>query len=540
MDPAALRAVTFFRNLPRTSVDALIQRLRPERFGRGTVLFERGEPGTSMYFVESGQLEAIAEAQQEPLAVLGPGGFVGEIALLLDQPRSATVRVTADAQLWSLNRTDLDALLAEHPLIGIELSRELGRRLVATNLRLVPARVVQCVAVFGDGAVELTRALDRAEPGRIGLASLVGAPSPPALPESVARVAEDVADAASITRLAQGQLGACERLVLLLPRSPSPAATGALGVSEYVVVFGPCPDWVSRGRPQHRVLHCDGTSAALQRTVRWIRGRAIGLALSSGGSKTVAHLGVLRVLRQMGIAVDAVAGTSGGAVMAAALACGLPEAEMLERLRSLARSLQFRSFDFNLLPRSALSKGVRLRQLFDDAFGGRSFGGTDIPLWLVASDLATGEEVVINSGPIADGVRASMSMPVFFNPWRHGERLLIDGAVCNPLPASVLREAGIRFVVGSNVAGQELRYDSGLGMRAPNMLQIVNRVMNSMEREMLKAQSPLVDVMIRPRLSIQNPLDFNRVDEFIAEGERAARSELAETTVPIDPVGALR
>jgi predicted acylesterase/phospholipase RssA len=112
--------------------------------------------------------------------------------------------------------------------------------------------------------------------------------------------------------------------------------------------------------------------------------------------------------------------------------------------------------------------------------------------------------------------------------------------VCNPLPASVLREAGIRFVVGSNVAGQELRYDAGSRMRAPNMLQIVNRVMNSMEREMLKAQSPLVDVMIRPRLSIQNPLDFNRVDEFIAEGERAARSELAETTVPIDAVGALR
>jgi NTE family protein len=254
----------------------------------------------------------------------------------------------------------------------------------------------------------------------------------------------------------------------------------------------------------------------------------------------VAHLGVLRVLRQMGIAVDAVAGTSGGAVIAAALACGLPEAVMLERLRTLARSLQFRSFDFNLVPRSALSKGLRLRQLFDDAFGGRSFGGTDIPLWLVASDLSTGEEVVINSGPIADGVRASMSMPVFFNPWRHGERLLIDGAVCNPLPASVLREAGIRFVVGSNVAGQELHYDAGSRMRAPNMLQIVNRVMNSMEREMLKAQSPLVDVMIRPRLSIQNPLDFSRVDEFIAEGERAARSELAEASMPVDVVGALR
>src|SRR5207244_3246630 len=72
-----------------------------------------------------------------PLAALGPGSFVGELALLLGEPRSATLRVVADTWLWALRRADLDTLLTEHPVIGVELSRELGRRLVATNRQLV-------------------------------------------------------------------------------------------------------------------------------------------------------------------------------------------------------------------------------------------------------------------------------------------------------------------------------------------------------------------------------------------------------------------
>ena len=540
MDQATVRAVPFFRNLPGPSLEALIARLLPERRGRDNVLFRQGEAGGTMYFVESGQLEAVDDARAEVLAVVGPGGFVGEIALLLDQPRSATVRVTADSQLWALSRADLDALLAEHPLIGVELSRELSRRLVASNRRAAQAPPAQCVGIFGPGAEELARALDTAEPGRIGIATLEGGPDPGPLPASVRLVAAGVADAEAVARLPRTQAGGPERLLLPLPRQQSPVASAALALCEYVVAFGPCPDWASRGRPQHRVLHCDGSIRALQRTVRWLRGRAIGLALSSGASKTVAHIGVLRVLRQMDIPVDAVAGTSGGAVMAAALACGMNESQIVDRLRILARSLQFRSFDFNLVPRSALSKGQRVHHLFEEGFGRRTFAGTEIPLWMVAADLATGEEVVLSSGPVADAVRASMSMPVFFNPWRHDGRLLIDGAVVNPLPASVLREVGIRFVIGSNVAGQEIRLDDSPGTRMPNMLQIVNRVMNSMEREMLKSQTPLVDAMIRPKLSIQSPLDFSRIDEFIAEGERAARITLSEAALPTEPLAAAR
>jgi NTE family protein len=198
---------------------------------------------------------------------------------------------------------------------------------------------------------------------------------------------------------------------------------------------------------------------------------------------------------------------------------------MLAHVKELAAGLRFRRIDFNILPRSALFKGVKLRHQLDVWCGGKTFADTAIPCWTVATDVALGAEVVINSGPLADGIRASLSIPGAMNPWPLGGRRCIDGAVVNPMPASVLRDAGLRLVVGSNVAGQELPADA---LADPHLLQIMGRMVNSMEREMIKAQVPLVDVLIRPRVGAAASFDFSRLDEFVLEGERAAREVLPE------------
>jgi predicted acylesterase/phospholipase RssA len=137
-------------------------------------------------------------------------------------------------------------------------------------------------------------------------------------------------------------------------------------LSEYTVTVGPEAEgpWLDRSSLGHRVLHCDGSAPSLRRVSRWIRGRATGLALSSGGSKAVAHIGVIRVLREMGVTIDAIAGSSGGAVVGAALACGLEEAEMLEQLRMLAHSFQRLR---TLLEEAALDAQIRIGQALADA-----------------------------------------------------------------------------------------------------------------------------------------------------------------------------
>ncbi len=535
LEQQRLRAIPLFRNLSADVLETLATGLRLESYERGTVVFQKGDPSNAMYLVESGQVDVILggdpdlKASDEPVASLGPGSFVGELGLLLDEPRSATLVVAHDAELWVLGRSVLDALLDQHPAVAIEVTRELGRRLVATNRRVSPPALTRATVVWGEGASDLAGALVQMGAGRVGVMVLPGAPRPRRLPPEVAELSPERLDGPTVAGWAQRRVDNLDHLLVVLPPEPDATARTAVSLAGHLVTFTtPWPDWAVRAGAARRVLRGDGSPASLPRVARWISGRAVGLALSSGGSKCVAHIGVLRVLREAGVEIDAVAGTSGGALAAAGLAFDIPESQMMSWVRELDRNTTFRSFDLNLVPRSALFKGARLRTLFDTWLGGRSFDDATIPMWMVATDLDSGEEVVIADGPVADGMRASMSIPGALNPWPHGERMLIDGAVVNPMPASVLRDAGIAYVIGSSVAGQESPRAPAVAGRTPHLLQIISRIMSAMEREMIKAQIPLVDVMIRPQVSASSSLDFSRADAFPDEGERAAREKLAE------------
>jgi NTE family protein len=379
-------------------------------------------------------------------------------------------------------------------------------------------------AVFGSGMAGLAAAVQtRAGTARVGVLQLPGAPDVGSLPEGVVRLEVDRLDTDALAGMAGRDVDGIS--YLLMATAPGDDAVGRLAIdlAEHIAGFGPVPGWVRRPGPAHVVLRGDGSQESFERAARWVTGQAVGLALSSGGSKSLAHLGVLRVLRESGIVIDAVAGTSGGALVAGGLALGLSEDEMLVHVHELAASLRFRRIDFNFLPRSALFKGVRIRNQLHSWSEGATFADTLIPCWMVATDVALGAEVVIDRGSLADGVRASMSIPGAMNPWPVGDRRCIDGAVVNPMPANVLRDAGLRLVIGSNVAGQELPAEE-----QPHLLQIMSRMVNSMEREMIKAQLPLVDVVIRPRVGPAPSFDFSRIDEFILEGERAAREALPE------------
>lgn len=528
-----LRAIPFFRNLPAEALEAIAARLRRESFARGEVVFRKGEPSDSMYLVQSGQVDVVLDGEEglvperEPLASLGAGSFVGELGLLLNEPRSATLLAVTDSELLALSRADLDELLEQHPAVAVDLSRELGRRLVATNRRIAAPVLTRLTVVWGPGSAAMVRALAGIGAGRVGVLTLSGANHPAELPPEATVLDAGAADAETIAGYRGRQIDDLDHLLLVLPAQETGPARAAVELAEHLVAFGDAAGWAVRGGLSHRVLRCDGSPASLRRCARWVSGRAVGLALSSGGSKCVAHIGVLRVLREAGVEIDAVAGTSGGALVAAGLAFAVPEPQLLTWVRELARNTRFRRFDVNLLPRSALFKGVKLRNLFDGWIDGRTFADGRIPLWAVATDVETGQEVVIADGPVADGLRASMSIPGVFNPWSHGGRHLIDGAVVNPLPASVLRDAGLRFVIGSTVAGQEIPAAPG-GDRTPHLLQIMSRMISSMEREMIKAQLPLVDVVIRPQVYAASSFDFSQTDGFVAEGERAARAQLVD------------
>ncbi|HRT04143.1 MAG TPA: patatin-like phospholipase family protein [Kiritimatiellia bacterium] len=184
---------------------------------------------------------------------------------------------------------------------------------------------------------------------------------------------------------------------------------------------------------------------------RFGKHKRVGLALGSGGARGWAHLGVLQALREKGIAVECVAGTSMGAVIGAFFA-----ARREDVLRELARDLDWkrlRPFFWEVsLSRSGLTDGRKLLEEFRKMLGLREFRELDLPFRAVATDLDTGGEVVLSSGNLLQAVRASISIPGLFSPVQVGRRLLVDGGLVNPVPVSVAREMGAQVVIGVDVS----------------------------------------------------------------------------------------
>jgi NTE family protein len=538
-----LRAIRLFRDLSEGSLKSIAARLKRKRYPQGAIIFREGDVGGAMYLVESGQLQVVVGTgdNQQPLAYLGPGSFVGEIALLLGQPRSATLKVVIDAELWVLRKQDLEELLAEHPSIALHLSREIGQRLVTTSHQAPPLKA-RLTTVWGDGAYELALALADHSEGPVGLLPLPGSPELPGIPsppegiaftDRVRLMAGQGLTEESLAEDLSHQLADFVHVLLILPESFSMVGQKALALSDYTVSFDLPPEWIQEKVPPGRRLDCGRSSEAIQRVARRLSNRSVGLVLSSGGSRTIAHIGVVRVLRQAGIPVDMIAGSSGGALFGALIAAGWSDQELVELARKLSSFNTFRNWDINFLPWFGLIKGRRARDLIDGWLEGRHFSDLEIPLYVVATDISTDQEVIFDSGPVADAVRASIGIPIVAAPWRRGNTFLIDGAVVDPLPASVLRDPphdGVPadIIIGSSVVHTADDPHQPKFEKTPHLLQVISRMISSMEKELIKAQLERVNVMIHPHVFVDHALDFEHADTLIALGEEAARAKLAE------------
>ncbi len=516
MKNAGLDRLPFLRGLPPATIAAVRRVLRAKKVSAGTQLFRTGESGDACFLVDSGALRVTTSPTGDVLATLGPGSFVGELALLLGEPRTATVTAVTDAKLFELKRADLESLMTDHPELALAMTRELGRRLIHANRRLAGDFGARRSAVWPASMLGAVVAAIDPVSTRVGVAALRGA-SIGTTPANTARVRAPHFGATDAH---------LQTVLVAAPDEGNAAAMVAIADAEHVLVFGTPPPWLVDAAAPGRLVRLKDDETGLRRAARWATGRAVGLALSSGGSKTVAHIGVIRVLREAGIDIDAVTGTSGGAIAAAAVAFGRGDEFMRQCVNEIAKATHWRSLDFNFPPRSALFKGRRLRALFEKWGNGVDLEESEIPIWLVAADVASGDEVVIHTGPLADAMRASMSVPGAFDPWRVGSRLLIDGAVVNPLPVDLLRDAGVGVILASNVAGQAV--ELVVGTKLPGFMQIIGRILNAMEREVIRGQLPLADVVMRPVVGASSTFDFSNTDEVIESGVDAARERLGD------------
>ncbi len=292
----------------------------------------------------------------------------------------------------------------------------------------------------------------------------------------------------------------------------------------------------------------------------------IGLVLSGGAARGLAHIGVLKALDEQGIQIDAIAGTSMGAVVGGLYASGYTPAE-LERIALemdwqqalsdapprkdvpfrrkqddrdflVKQKISFRDDGTLGLPLGVIqgqNLAMVLESLLVHTSDNRDFDKLAIPFRAVSTDIATGEKVVFRKGHLPQAIRASMSIPAVFAPVEIDGRLLVDGGMVDNIPVDVARDMGVDVVIVVDI-GNPLRDRKDLS----TVLDVMNQSITLMTRKNSEAQLATLkpgDVLIQPPLSGYGTTDFGRVPQLIDAGYRATTvlaARLAELRKPKD------
>lgn len=540
----SLSRIPFFKSCSAETLAAISAKLRKVHFENGEVVFVENSLGDSMYLIESGQVKVSVNTgpgQQEKIVnYLGPGNFFGEMALLLNQRRSATVTVVIDADLWVLRKGDMDDLLAEHPEIALQLTRELSRRLSDAVMEVEKRPGYTLTAVFGPEAWRLAEHVHQLTGQRVVLfdatgTHLNGQINPNNQNENlVVLQAMDNLSSATLVETLSILVDGYEWVLIALPTEYNEVTAKALQlVRATILLKTPTAPWITE-LAKGPIFSCNNTEAELSRTARKITQRVIGLALSSGGARGIAHIGVLKALQEANIPVDMVAGTSAGSLFGGLYACGKSLDEIAHFAKNLIKLIDLKSglWDprFNL-PWNGLIKGNSTLKYLDKQFKHATFADTRIPFYVVAADVMSGEEIVFEEGLLAEAVRASIGMIGIFSPYQLKGHYLIDGGAVNPVPASILAEKGANIIIASSVIPsiEEERARGRLKSRQPlnpNFLGVLTSMMAIMEREIVKTRMSPVDVLIRPRVELMTSMDYDKADEFIRLGREATEREM--------------
>ena len=242
----------------------------------------------------------------------------------------------------------------------------------------------------------------------------------------------------------------------------------------------------------------------------------IGLALGGGFARGIAHVGVLKFLEQQEIAIDFIAGTSVGALIAAAYAGGASTEEMERR----SIETHFRDFGRWTLSRMGMASNERLEDFLHNFTSATRFEELRIPLCIVATDLMQGESVHFTSGDIGPALRASCAYPGLFLPVHHGNRVLVDGFLTETVPAPGVRKLGADVVISVHLEPGLL----GSGPR--NTIEVISRSFSILQMAATQPWRAATDVLIEPNVHHILWDEFAKTPQLVIAGETAARAAL--------------
>lgn len=570
---------------------ALLEHVTWVQLRAGEVLMEQGQAGDEAYLSISGRLRVYvrgADGENRMVRELGRGEIIGEISLYTGEPRSATVVAIRHTVLARIGKAQFDDLVSRYPQASMALTRQIIHRL-QTQLqpRPLPAPVMVSLQPISAGvdAAAFARRL-QASLADFGPTVCVTADAvrQRAGPQGNEALVLDELEAAHDFVLMVGDpddagwTTLCTEHsdeVLLLAQADQPAdlhPVEQLGASDglrrteaaqTLVLLHPADRrsplgmrrWLAPRRVTAHVNLRPALDRDMARLARLLSRRAVGLVLAGGGARGFAHLGIWKVLREQGIEVDCVGGTSMGAVMAAVIAA---DGEVDETLAIAREAFRINpTGDYNWLPMLSLIKGRRVRQVVHRSIERLTGGPADIvDLWkgffCIASNYSQGQEMCLTQGDLGQSLLASIAIPGALPPVVREGDLLCDGGTFNNFPVNVMRDMrGVGQVIGVDLGARNPRrldFDEVPGswallrdrwrgrarrrFRLPSLISYLLNVtiLYSVSRQ--DESRRLCDLYFNPPLARVGLLQWNRFDHIVRQGEAHAREVLGRSQEP--------
>ena len=544
LPPSALDGVEMFADLSAEDRVRLGAELKTMDLQRGDVLMAQGAPADTLFVVVSGRFSVTVDGQPAPVAELGAGQPVGEIAFLAGGTRTATVTALRDSVVLRLGRAEFDALAARAPGIWRALARALARRVAQGNVARAapPDPLPRTITLIRAGSSALPLAFVQALVAQFRASSRVAVMGAPLLADVMPPPAD--AGTAEATHALNALEQAHDFVLFLADDTLTAWSEKAIHQADLVIAVGLHHANATPNALERRVaeLHAPGAvrlvltharrepisdtrrwlaprrvamhhHVALRepedtaRVFRFVTGRALGLVACGGGAYCAAHIGVYRALTEAGLRFDIMGGTSGGAAMTAAFVMGSTPDQLAAAVDDIfVANAAMRRYT---LPRYALLDHTHFDAQLARHYGGVAIGDLWLPFFAVSTDLSRNDLHRHRDGSVLMAVRASASIPVLLPPvYTDDGRMLVDGALLDNVPVRVMRDlkSGPNVVVNFMTPGNQ-RFDVSYE-DLPNRTDLVKAMLNPFARGRLPAAPGLTGVLMRAMMA--NRTDFAR------------------------------
>ncbi len=600
MDPKNIR-----HSLLISVLDTLFGSLSPETIAeieagiqwlhlkKGDLLFRQGDTGDSLYILVNGRLRAVTNAGTKTERLLGDitkAETVGEMALFANEVRSASVFAVRDSELARFPKQLFDEIKIKCPQILIPISNVIINRLKKANIPDSGKAEVKNVTIFpASPGLDLSQFIDQLVEAISEICSVFHLSSDRVDQllgtKGISQAVVDTPEEMQLLQWIEEREGILELLLFEADSNDSEWTRRCIRQSDRIIVVGrngsnPSPsileqqlidrpdnayspeknlvilnpgktqlpsgtgDWLKNRKLKNHYHVCENDTGDIRRLARILTNRAIGLVLGGGGSRAYAHIGVLMALKESGIPVDLVGGTSMGAVIASQIAMGKSEEEMINLQKMINDKVK--PFSEYNLPIISIYGRKRLSAAMKEYYADIQIEDLWLNAFFVSTNLTKAESVIHRSDSLRKAVTASMSLPGVLPPVVENNELLVDGCVLNNLPGDIMKEInnGKTIVVNVNPKEDLLLEDSFEELPTP--MQIIRNRLNPfrkhvkvptimkimMRSNLLHAINQEEDIASRADYYLQPPVqsfsitDLKSIDQIVELGYEYARKEI--------------